>query len=139
MGEELVLKDRKVGAILAKLGFPRRQRGGDDGSYKLELNNRVKARVHRLIRLSGGWTVELYDNAEPRVMCPLCREYRLVSESDMKWYELELKPAEERRMRKKQEEHEKAIERLRKNRPPYLINWQAAASDESSNSVDGLR
>jgi hypothetical protein len=123
-GEELRLKERKVGAILTQLGFPRWQRGGDDGPYQLQFYVSVKRLIHRLVKYYGAWQVELY-SSHARVTCPLCREYKLVSEGDLRWYERELKPAEERQKREEQAKLEKRMEQLRRNPPQVLINKPA--------------
>ncbi len=83
MGEEICLTDRKVGAILTNLGFPRRERGGDDGPYTLEFTMYVKRFVHGLATLYGYWKVQLDDTEEKGVICKLCREEGRVSNAEM--------------------------------------------------------
>jgi hypothetical protein len=136
MGEDIRLKERKVGAILTKLGFPRRQRGGDDGPYQLQFDVSVKEMIDRLVKFYGAWEVELYDNGDPRVMCPLCRECNLVSEGELRWYEQKLKPAEERRKREEQAERERRMERLRENPPRLIINESGHAGGAASYQQD---
>lgn len=131
MGEEIRLTDRKVGAILKRLGFPRRERGGDDGPYQLEFTESVKRYIHRLVKFYGAWQVELY-RTKPRVMCPLCREYKLVSDHELRYYENEMKPAEQRRKREKEAEFEQEMERLRKNPPQLIIDEPADAGAAKS-------
>ena len=80
MGEDLCLKARKVGAILMKLSFPRRERGGAAGPYQLEFNGFSKVLIQQLVKFYGRWQVELCSSDDPRVMCSLCREYKLLNE-----------------------------------------------------------
>jgi len=79
MGEDLCLKERKVGAILTKLGFPRRERGGDDGPYRLEFSSYTNAFIHKLVKSYGRWPVEVYDSHGPDVTCAFCRRYSVDS------------------------------------------------------------
>jgi hypothetical protein len=118
MGADLRLKERKIGAILTKLGFPRRERGGSDGPYQLELSSYTKDYIHKLVKSFGRWPVEVYDTHGPDVTCDFCRKYRLLSDAEIKHYDEVLKPREELRKREEEERRKRRMESLRKKPPP---------------------
>jgi hypothetical protein len=133
MGEEPCVTERKLGAILTKLGFPRRARGGEGGSFRVEYSYSVKDLIHRLMSHYGGLEVELYGSYSPDVMCPLCRKHRRLSEPEMKHYEEVIKPREELKKREEMEQHERRMERLRKN-PPLVISRKSIDGETGESS-----
>jgi hypothetical protein len=124
-GADLCLKERKVGAIMTKLGFPRRERGGDDGPYRLDFSAYTKDLLHRLVKFYGRWPVEVYNTHAPDVTCAFCREHKLFSDVEIQYYEKAEKRAEERRKRKEKAEYEKRMKRLRLN-PPRVFKVEPA-------------
>ncbi len=66
----------------------------------------------------------LYNSNSPDARCPLCRKYKLVSESELKHYEEVIKLREEQK-REVMEEHERRKRRLREN-PPRVIDRKRA-------------
>jgi hypothetical protein len=127
-GETIRIKARKVGAILDKLGFPERARGGDDGPYQLGFDEHVKRHIHRLVKFYGAWQVEVY-GSKPRMYCRMCYEHKLLNQNEMQHYENVVRPAEERRQREKEAAKKQELERLRKlpSPPPLFIEEPAAA------------
>lgn len=92
LGEEPNVTERKAGAILTDLGFPRRKRGGEGGAYQLEFSRSVKEHIHRLISEHGGLPGAEPGSDPTKVMCPLCRKYGLVSDADIKQFKARTKP-----------------------------------------------
>jgi hypothetical protein len=123
LGKEVHLAERKVGSTLTKLGFPRRERGGEGGAYLLELNAFTKDLAHRLVSLHGTWAIEDYGVIIPDLECAYCRRYKLVSDAQLECYERHVKPREEERKRTAQLEQEMRLERAKRKRTPPLLKF----------------
>lgn len=76
--------------MLASLGFPRRTRG-DHGNFQVEFDRTARRRIHELAVLHA---VRPWASQQPDAPCPLCQEFRLLSQGEAKALE-SLKPAED--------------------------------------------
>ena len=77
LAEDQRISERKLGVILTRLGFPRRQRGGEHGAYQLEFNADTIALVHKLVKDNGLRIIGAFEGLGPHPTCRFCREFDL--------------------------------------------------------------